>query len=535
MSAFQVHWFERLWRAPAGALVLLAMLTPIYVGGLGWAPVAMVSDEANFGSQAASLSATGRDLNGTPLPLFFLIYDPLTPDNGSNIWYQPFLFYAITAVVSVLPIAEWSIRLPNGVMALADIWLVYLIGCRLLGRRLHALAAAAMLGLTPAHVIMSRRALDYVCPLPFALLWFWCVIQYLNTRRLGYMAVAGLALGVGLYSYIAAWALMPFLLCLTPLAVADTGRARRATATAMAGFITPLLLLLPWLLWHPETLQTLVRYQLPAGEPAGWMESVGSLKIADRISLYWDYFSPSFLFFSGGTNLIEAGIGVFPVAMAVFLAAGVYQLSRRHRPIDLVLLAVVLFAPVPIAITLPDTPAHTIARALIALPFAALIAAHGVEQLMSARATMVRAVTMLLLAAIPLQSGFFVKDYFTDYQRRTARLSDPLNTAAVAMYLLREDGRRSIPAIYFPSNAKGAAWMWRFLTLKFDRADLWARTKEFNPNIFAPEAMPEGSLLVVLDRDPAAAALLRRGGYSVASRIAGVDGNGAAVVLRKQP
>ena len=522
----------------AWGLLLVAVLFPVYAGGLDRAPVAMVSDEANFGSQAASLVATGRDFNGTRLPLFFLIKDPLTPDGASTIWYQPFLFYAIAASLWAFPITEWSIRLPNALLALGSIWLVYAIGCQLFGRKSYALVAALMLGLMPAHVVMSRRALDYVCPLPFALVWFLCVNTFRESRQLRYMVIAGAALGVGLYSYIASWAWMPFLLLITPFAVADTGQVRRASIAAAAAFTVPLLALAYWLIWHPDTLQTLVRYQIPIGQTATLADrfwSLANFDLAERISLYWDYFNPSFLFFSGGSNLAQANTGALPLSMAVFLPIGFYQLVRRGSPAGRILLAVMLFVPVPIAITLPDNPEFTIARALLVLPFAALVATYGVERTMASPHRMIHAITVLLLLALPLQFAGFIRDYFSDYQRRTARLSDPLNTADVATYLLSRDAREPISAIYLPSNHKGAAWLWKFQTLKAGRTELWARTREFDPGRGDAHAVPAGSLLVVLDPHPTTSALLEQGGFSVATAIRGLDGEAAALVLRKEP
>lgn len=518
-------------------LLLVALLFPVYAGHLERAPIALVSDEANFGSQAASLVATGRDINGMRLPLFFLIKDPLTPDGASTIWYQPFLFYAVAASLWVFPITEWSIRLPNALLALGSIWLVYVIAFRLFGRRSYALVAAVMFGIMPANVVMSRRALDYVCPLPFALLWFLCVDTFRESRQLRYMVIGGLALGVGLYSYIAAWALMPFLLLITPLAVADTGQVRRAALTIAAAFTVPLLPLAYWLIRYPETLQTLVRYQIPIGQPATLMDRIARLAnfdLGERISLYWDYFNPSFLFFSGGSNLAQAGTGVLPLSMAVFLPIGFYHLVRRGSPSGRLLLAVLLFAPVPIVITLPDTPQFTIARALIVLPFAALVATYGVQRLWASPRTIVRGMTVVLLVAMPLQFAGFIRDYFTDYQLRTARLSDPLNTAGVATYLFSQDAREPIPAIYLPSNVKGAAWIWKFLTLEAGRPDMWTRTREFDPDRGDARSVAAGSLLVFLEPSVTTGSLLDGGGFSVATVIRGLDGEAAALVLRKE-
>ena len=61
----------RLLRRHAAILGVLAISSGIYLSGLDRAPVFVGGDEAHFASHAQSLATTGRDLNGTPVPLFF--------------------------------------------------------------------------------------------------------------------------------------------------------------------------------------------------------------------------------------------------------------------------------------------------------------------------------------------------------------------------------------------------------------------------------------------------------------------------------
>ena len=46
--------------------------------------------------------------------------------------------------------------------------------------------------------------------------------------------------------------------------------------------------------------------------------------VVERVSVYWDYFNPAYLFFSGGSNLSTATrkVGVFLLPVSVFLACG---------------------------------------------------------------------------------------------------------------------------------------------------------------------------------------------------------------------
>ena len=83
--------------------------------------------------------------------------------------------------------------------------------------------AAALMALTPAHFIMSRQALDYICPLPFVLGWLLCLLTYFDTGRTAPLVAGGLLLGVGAYTYISSWMVMPFLAALTLLLARPRG------------------------------------------------------------------------------------------------------------------------------------------------------------------------------------------------------------------------------------------------------------------------------------------------------------------------
>ena len=78
-----------------------------------------------------------------------------------------------------------------------------------------AMAAAICIAVSPTHFILSREALDYTLMVPFAAAWVWLLADYLETRRLRSAIGLGVILGVGCYSYIAAWGAMPFLLAVS--------------------------------------------------------------------------------------------------------------------------------------------------------------------------------------------------------------------------------------------------------------------------------------------------------------------------------
>jgi 4-amino-4-deoxy-L-arabinose transferase-like glycosyltransferase len=524
----------QLWVGRCGLAAIMLACVP-YLIRLDEIPRMVGSDETHFAGHAHSIAFTGKDLNGTSFPFFVHITDPIVPDPRSEAWYQPLLFYVLAAEFRFLPVAEWSMRLPTALMAILNIWLVYAIGCRLFQQRLYAVLAALFLALTPAHLIMSRQALDYICPLPFVLGWFLCLQTYLSTNRVRWLAVAGLLLGVGAFSYISAWFLMPLFLALTLVVLAASGRPFRAFAALVAGVSPPLLLAAAWFWEHPEMLvNTISRYQL-RGAAAALGERVVPIDqspLVFRISVFWDSFNPSFLFFGGGSGRTTstAQVGVFLLPIAVFLAVGLYVLAKRRSTATLVMLTGFASAALPVVASLPRPVDYNIARMLVLVPFVALISACGVEYLLARPRNWVRSGTAILLLFMPLQFARFLDDYFNDYQLRAAFWLDPVNTGAVADAVIAQDAIERIPTVYWRDNLDDISIRWKFFMLKNRRADLWDRTVVISE---APKPAAPGSVVVLYAEDPLVDALLRDGNYSTLTTIHGINGQPNSTIVRR--
>ena len=513
----------------------LLLTTLLYTFGLDRGPAYVGGDEAHFVSHAYSIAQTGRDLNGTRLPLFIKITDLLVPNNSSRIWYQPFLFYLLAADFLVFPVSEWSARLPTTLIAVIDVWLVYLIGRRLFSDARFALVAAAMLALTPAHFIMSRQALDYICPLPFVLGWTLAVLHYLETRRPASLIAGALLLGLGAYSYISSWVVMPFLAAIMLLL---TRPPVPLAAAAAATFAAPMMLVVLWLWRQPQMLtDTLVRYRLGGGDPGSGnlVQAAANFNLVERLTVYWDYFNPSFLFFAGGSNptMATGRAGVFLLSIAVFVAAGLYALGRRRSRADILLLLVFIAAPLPIVLTMPDAPTYSIARAFTLVPFGILIAAAGCEWIYEQRGWWPKAGAVALLLLMPLQFGVFARDYFTDYQARSSPRLDPVAIRDVLPQVVALDASVPAPQILFSDDLDDKSVRWRFYSLKHGREDLWTRARYFNPDQFDHTTVPPNSLMVVYANDPRIDRLIATGYCVKVAEVTSVGGERAAAILRR--
>lgn len=339
----------------------------------------LASDEAIIALDAHAIATTGRTLDGVLMPLYF--YIPLSAS-----WFMPYIYYWTAAWLTLLPVAEWSIRVPTAIIGLAGIVLMYRVSRKSLSvpsapsaaDRALAVIATALLACAPTYFILSRYALDYIYPVPFILGWLYCLITALEPgRSRRWLFAAGLSLGAGFYSYIASMALMPIYCALGIATLIALKRPSRDLAAHAAGFAMPLLFFALWLTQHPDVVRTTAeRYGFAGAAVQGAPMDLPA--IADR---YWRFFHPDFLFLTGDSYLpfSTRTAGVFPLAAALLMTIGVYAaLGPARSPLTVMLVAGFLLSPVPAAL-LEDPGA--IRRAIGMLPFGALIGGLGLRQL----------------------------------------------------------------------------------------------------------------------------------------------------------
>ena len=512
--------------ALAGVLLLAGVL---YLHRLGDAPINISTFEARFAVQAHAIASTGRDLHGNRMPLFFLIADPLIANHSSVAWWQPDLFYLMAGVFTFMPVSEGAARLPIACLAVLNIWLVAAVARRMFANPWYGVAAALLLTLTPAHFIMGRMATDYFLPLAFALAWLLCVLECQRSNSQWIAVTTGLVLGLGLYSYITSWLVMPLYLLMTYVVLWRAGKSLRFNAVLTLGFALPLLPVAAWVWSHPS---------MPRDVFTNYHVST-SLRIAERASLYWDYFNPSYLFFSGGSNLMWATrqAGVFPLAVAVLLPCGLWSIwTRQSSMVSRLCLAGFLLAPLPIVAALPEAPQYATARHLLAVPFGVLISIAGLEWLTNKGKRAGRILAALVLLTVPIQFTGFARDYFTDYRLRSSFWSDSMNMRGVVASVSALDAEAVAPAVFLNDQDLGEDKVvkWLFYLRATNRGDLWERTRYFSQDRTSAAAIVPGSLLVVGANSRLLNGLTAAGEWSVAAAVNDVAGTPAATILRRR-
>jgi 4-amino-4-deoxy-L-arabinose transferase-like glycosyltransferase len=516
--------FARLSRASRLRLVLLALVVLILYGsGLSHTPPHLHRDEVVIALQAHSIATTAHDRGGRFLPLYFRM-DDLTEHN----WFQPQIIYVTALFLQFLPVTETSFRVPTVLVGLLDVVLMYFVARRLFKSDGWALVAAGLLAMTPAHFLHSRLAFDFIYPLPFVLTWLWCLLIFLDRQRPAILFTATSALGLGFFSYIASVVMMPVYLLLTALIlVATRNLSMRTALVALGGFVWPLLALIPWLATQPTfVFDVMNKYGVGARSVemigpgvhsisdvvANLRQRVNFGELANRVTLYWSFLDPAFLFLSGGytrmTNSTRL-VGVFLAPFIVLIPLGLIQMVTVHR--NAISVAIVLgFLLAPIAAVLSVLEPYASDRELAVMVFGVLIATYGIQRVVGSWR---RPVAIAILAALPLHFLFFQFHYFGDYHGRSASWYEWNHRDALETIIAHESDATSRPVYLSAGIERNIAAFWRLALIKKQRLDLLDHTTYFNAKTIDSSTIPNGALLFVTIDDKPLLEQIPTGGF----------------------
>src|SRR3990170_5159431 len=110
---------------------------------------ALNADEAAIGYNAYSLIQTGEDEHGNPWPIHFQSFND----------YKPGLyFYLVLPFVKFIGLNEWAVRIPNALLGVATVYLIYLL-IKKLNLEIGEIAAF-FLAISPWHLHFSRGACE---------------------------------------------------------------------------------------------------------------------------------------------------------------------------------------------------------------------------------------------------------------------------------------------------------------------------------------------------------------------------------------
>ena len=466
-------------RSRASVALTFLAIGFLYYYRLGSAPVYLAHDEAMFGVVAHEIGWHARDADGHVLPLFM-------PMSGAY-WNMPAHVYLTALFVRVLGTTETAIRASSATASLLAILLIYMFCRRVFHHRGFALLAAVLLGLTPAFFIDSRLSTDHHYPVIAIGLWLICLARFFEDPASAlWLGLAGLSLGFGLYTYGASVLLMPIYLALTALLLLRMRVVRaRAYVWLFAAFVIAAAPFVTFVLTHPDYIGTMAnQYKVydakRFGVLQGARELLGWTSLGARADVYFSYFNPSMLFFSGAGSLIQStrNAGFFLLPFLILLPAAVVYIVKREVE-WYAWLAMIAFFATPLAASIVDE--HGAVQRVIPLaPCAAILVAYFVRRVAADRRTWIRAATWALVAVVPIAFARFYVDYQGDYRKRSSFYFEQNIRGALEAAI--DEARDNPPAQVCLSNGINpfVDWYWKFYLRKHAAEPLAERTIFFD-------------------------------------------------------
>lgn len=474
-------------------LLLLIVVFVIYSAKLSVTPVHLNQDEMMFALNANSIAKHLTDFYGNRLPFYFWHLD--------NFWSTPIITYLAALLLKFVPISEATIRLTSVIVGVTSIGIIMLLAERVFKSKLYGLIAGFLLAITPAFFINSRILLDNIYTVPFVLLWLLFLKFYFDKKNYLFLFLSSLSLGVGFHSYHAAKVMMPiyFALMVVILFFKEKVKPWRFWVGLFAGFLIPILLFLPWLKSHPDTLLSQVYYARSIDTSVNVKEGFWGVFNPGRIKIfaqnYVSYFDPALLFVKGDKTLIHSTgeVGVFTFPFVFFIAFGVLEIIYAQKDIfsKIVLFG---FLTYPIAPSLINDTGR-ISRGLVLIPFGILVCLYGVKFLLAQKNRVFRTLFWALLFFSVLQFGLFMKDYFGPYRERSYSVFNNAIGGALES-ALRSTKIRPVTQIYIDDKIPFAKYYMTFYEEKLG-IDVSDKLNYFNPDETDFTKFAQGTLVVV--------------------------------------
>lgn len=318
-------------------------------------------------------------------------------------WLPPIPVYATVLASLVVP-ADLAARYATAAAGALNIGLMFLAARRLFPHRLAPYGAALLLLVTPAHLVHARLGTDAVYVLPFVLTWLICLAGYLRDGRAGQLVGGALALGVGVYSQPTAPLTLMFLLAVSLAALGASGRLSARTAgMSLAAFALPLLPAAAWFAANPQSYaDTFGRWVIHAAHLRFPLDAVRAFfnwtTLGTRVSLYWGFLDPSWLFFDGPASAAALrGRAPFLLATLVLVVPGVrWALTQATAGTKVLLLGALVVSP--LAASTFGEP-HAIHLAMVMVPLVVLLGTAGATAALSHGNRTWQTVTWIALAA----------------------------------------------------------------------------------------------------------------------------------------
>jgi 4-amino-4-deoxy-L-arabinose transferase-like glycosyltransferase len=444
-------------------------------------PPALNQDEAMHGYNAFSIIRTQKDHRGYFLP-------PQMHGFGNIGIVSPLYTYLTAPVVGMFGLNETTTRIVALLINCALIPVIFFLVKRLFHNNIIALFSSIFLILNPWHFHYSRIGHEAtLCPFFYFLiiLLFYLILQEEKYKNL--FPLAGLVLGLSLYTYQVAWVMSPIIVIF--LCILFWKKAIKQYKELIAAFAIACVIALP-IFWmygiSPE----------PSMESR--LDSVSLFNKPDGfrsiLENYLIFFSQSFLFLKGDTHIWTLPgnaqrYGMFHPFIIIFMFAGTIYLifhfiAQKKKRREIILIIGLLFLyPLPAAAT---EPIGWSLRAYTLVPVFHIIGGIGcwalIKNLSAFRFNRILQYIILGCAALFVffQSTFFFINYYTIYPRFPESFGAYQYGMKEVGEYIRENGAR-YQSIYVTRDYVNQPFIYILFYTRYDPARYQSIEKDWNP------------------------------------------------------
>lgn len=385
-----------------GCILLLAAL--VRVIGISDNPPGFFTDEASIGYNAYTILNHGVDEHGESWPVLFQAFGEFK---------LPVYIYGTVPFIMVLGLTEFAVRLASATFGIAAIVTVFLLAGAAFQQRAAALAAAFFLAIMPWHIHYSRTGFgELISFVPFVTLSLYLFIRGVRDDS-RFLVLAGAVFGITLYTYRAAWVVIPLLLIM--IVILYWRELTEQRKHAISGAVVLAVVSIPILL-H------LLSDSGDRSQDAGILKL--GLNTGETINLfvkqYLSHLSLSFLFFEGDQHFITRhylpGSGHLHLVQLPLIIFGLIGVARNPTREKMLILGLLVFFPLGGALS-TDSPVSS--RSILGTAAIAILSGYGlvvlVKWIASLDQSYARAATAGAVGLVVVLSVYAFGDYLGKY------------------------------------------------------------------------------------------------------------------------
>lgn len=347
-------------------------------------PPSVNGDEVGIARNALLISKNLTDENNNFLPLFIFAKD--------SDWKQPVTVYTTALVFKIIGSSFWSLRFVSILFVIISLVILYFISIEKYDFKFF-LFSSLIFVTTPIILIQSHLALENIAVLPFILFWLLMLLKFEKKQKLYYLILAGVSLGIGLFSYLGMRLFVPILILLSLVILKkDYMKIRYLILGSLPFFI----LLFISNFYYPNAV---------VGRYSG-----ASISIFEYLYRYLSIYDLSFLFLKGDVTPSHSTgkAGMFLISTLPLFIFGIKKIIADKKPFEILILSTFFLAPILIGFV-PDI--YRASRLLVLVPLFVIISSLGFINFS-------KLWKIIFIIMITLTYAFFVKDYWFDYPQR---------------------------------------------------------------------------------------------------------------------